>query len=173
MYSLKYEMMIQVLQQLSYSGELQANIPSQAALREGGLVVLLVQKGKVTSCLIFDKNGHKLHDDAQAQRRLLKLGIVDWHLVSSTRSQTASPVPLSTAPEAIPAQREQDLIPQRLPGYQTQMPTWSILERSVFSLADGTRTIEQIATLLSRPIQTIVEVIYKLAKSGAITWHRH
>ena len=173
MYSLRYEMMIQVLQQLAYSGELQAKIPSQAALGEGGLVVLLVEKGKVISCLIFDKNGHKLYDDARAQRRLLKLGILDWHLVSSTESRTTSPVPLSTAPEAIAARRVRDLIPQRLPGYQTQMSTWSILERSVFSLADGTRTIEQIAMLLSRPIQTIVEVIYKLAKSGVITWHRH
>jgi hypothetical protein len=169
MYSLKYEMMIQVLQMLAYSGELQANIPSQAVLREGGRVVLLVKKVKVISCLIFDKNGHKLYDDAQAQRQLLKFGIVDWQLVSSAESQTAS----SVLPEAIPAQRERDFIPQRLPGYQTQMPTWSILERSVFSLADGTRTIEQIAMLLSRPIQTIVEVIYKLAKSGVITWHRY
>ncbi len=97
MYSLKYEMMIQVLQQLAYTGELQANIPSQAALREGGRVVLLVQKGKIISCPIFDKNGHKLYDDVQAQRRLLKLGIVDWHLVSSTSvGAWACPRPGST-----------------------------------------------------------------------------
>ncbi len=155
MYSLKHEMMIQVLQMLAYSGELQAHIPSQAALREGGRIVLLVQKGNVISCLIFHQNGHRLYSDAQTQLLLPKLGIVDWHLVSSAEPQTASSVPLPTAPEAISVQREPDLIPQRLPGSQTQMPTWSILERSVFSLVDGTRTIEQIAILLLRPIQTI------------------
>ena len=173
MYSLKYEMMTQVLQQLAYSGELRASIPSQTALREGGQVVLLAQKGQVISCMLFNKNGRMLCYGVQAQHLLIRLGIVDWQLVSSTESQTASPVPLPSVPGAISVQRERDLVPQRLLDSQAQMPTWSTLERSVFALADGTRTVEQIAILLSRPIQTIVQVISKLDKSGVITWHRY
>jgi hypothetical protein len=171
MYSLKYEMMVEILQHLGYSGEIRSNIPSQTALKEGGQGVLFVQKGSVVSCLIFGKDGRRLYHDAQAQHLLHSIGIVDWQLVPPTEAQTISPVPPPpTTLEAI----EQDLIPQqRLPDSQALMPTWSILERSVFSLADGTRTIEQIAMLLSRPTRTIVQVIYKLDESGVITWRRY
>jgi len=173
MYSLTYETLIQILLHLAYSGELRAKIPAQALLKGGGEAVLLVQKGKIISCSVFHRNGNRWYGDVQAQRLLLRLGVVNWQVASSTGSQTTTLVSLPTVPGTTSARRAQDLIPQNLPGFQTQMSTWSILERSVFSLADGTRTIEQIATLLSRPIETIIQVIYKLDKSGTITWHQN
>ncbi len=171
MYSLEYEMLVQVLRQLGSSGEFHADIPSQAALREGGYVILRVQSGNVISCFIVNKKGQKLYHDVEVQRLLPKLGILDWQLVSSTPPKTASPNPPLAAPGAKPVERNEDPIPQRRMVSPAQMYAWSTLERSVYSLADGTRTIEQIAKLLSRPIQTIEQVIHKLDVSGVIEWH--
>jgi hypothetical protein len=179
MYSLEYEMLLQVLRQLGSSGEFHAEIPSQAALREGGYVVLRVQSGNVISCFIVNKKGQKPYHDVEAQRLLPKLGILDWQLVSATEGRhkaqplhDASPVPPLAVPSVKPVERNENFIPQRRMVSPAQTRTWSTLERSVYSLADGTRTIEQMAKLLSRPVQTIEQVIHHFDVSGIIEWHR-
>jgi hypothetical protein len=168
MYSLEYRMLVQVLRQLRYSGEFHADVPPQAALREGGQVVLHVQNGNVISCLILNRYGQKLYHDAETQRLLPALGILDWKLASSTSSRTANPVTPPAVPVAKPEQRNRQFIPRRLLVPEAQMRTWSTLERSVYFLADGTHSIEQIAMLLSRPPATIEQVIRNFQASGVI-----
>ena len=175
MYSLSYEMMIQVLRQLGSSGEFHADIPSQAALREGGRVVLQVQSGNVVFCFIFNKSGKKLYHDGDAQRLLLRLGILDWKL-----APPAHTMPLRDANLGLPVveekksveKRHRDLIPKRRRVPEATMRTWPTLERSVYSLADGTRTIEQIAKLLSRPVEAVEQVVHTFEVSGVIELHR-
>jgi hypothetical protein len=172
MYSLEYKMMLQALRQLGSSGEFHADIPPQAALREGGYIILHVQNGNVVSCFILNKKGQKLYHNAEAQRLLPKLGILDWQLVSSTPPKPASPNPPIAVPDVKPVHGDEDFIPQRRMVSPAQMRTWSTLERSVYSLADGTRTIEQIAKLLSRPKEIIGQVIHNFEISRVIEWHR-
>src|SRR5215469_12837748 len=83
MYSLAYGMMVQVLRQLKYSGEFEANVASHAALKEGGRVILVVQNGNVISCFISDKYGQKLYHDAEAHRLLSTFGVLDWKRAST------------------------------------------------------------------------------------------
>lgn len=169
MYSLEYGTMTQVLRQLGFSGEFHAKVSSQPALREGGEVVLLVQNGNVISCFIFNKKGQKLYHDVEAQRLLPKLGILDWQLTSSSFSPTANSVPPPAALPVNPTPSQKiGPIPQRRSVPEAQMRTWSMLERSVYSLVDGKHSIEQIATLLSRPISTIEQIIHKFEVSGVI-----
>lgn len=172
MYSLEYKMILQVLRQLGSSGEFHADISPQAALRDGGYVALRVQNGNVISCFIFNRNGQKLYHDAEAQFLLPKFGALDWQFVSSTPPKPASPNPPLVLPGVKPVQRDEDFIPQRHTVSPNQMRTWSTLERSVYSLADGTRTVEQIATLLSRPNQIIEQIIHNFELSGVIEWRR-
>lgn len=171
MYSLEYKMLLQVLHQLGASGEFQADIPPQAMLRDGGYVVLHVQNGDVVSCFISNKNGKKWYYDAEVQYLLLKFGILDWQLVSSASPETATSISSPAVSEAKPVERNENFVPQRCMVSPTRMHDWSILERSVYSLADGTRTIEQMAKLLSRPNQTIEQVIHDFEISGVIEWH--
>lgn len=174
MYSLSYEMMTQVLRQLGSSGEFHAGIPSQGALREGGYAVLQVQSGNVVFCFIYSKNGKKLCHNGEAQRLLLRLGILDWKLVSPTQDmplRDTSPVP-PVVPGAKSVGRYRDLIPQRRMVPKAMTSTWPPLERSVYSLADGTRTVEQIAKLLSRPIEAVEQVVHTFEVTGVIEWHR-
>jgi len=172
MYSLEYKMMLQVLRQLGSSGEFHADIPPQVALREGGYVVLRLQSGNVISCFIFNKNGKKLYHGAEAQRLLPKLGILDWQVASTTSLKSASLSAPLVVSEVRPVLRDEDFIPQRRMVSPAQMQSWSTLERSVYSLADGTRTIEQIAKLLSRPKETIGQIIHNFEVSRVIEWHR-
>jgi len=161
MYSLKYEMMLQVLHQLGSSGEFRADIPSQAALKEGGVVILRVLGGKVISCIIANKHGQKLYHDADAERLLPRFGILDWQLISPA------------VPEMKPVEKKEDLIPMRhIVVPPAEIHSWAPLQRSVYLLADGTRTVEQIAKLLSRPVQTIEQILHYFETSGIIRWYR-
>ena len=176
MYSLEYGMMVQTLRQLGFSGEFQADLPSQPVLRGGGRVVLLVRNGQVLSCFILDKNGQKIYHDAEAHKLLPRFGIVDWQLVPSTSGR---PVHASFPPFAPPGrppvappppvwERTRSFFPQRLTVSEAQWRSWSTLERAVYSLADGTHTIEQIAMLLSRSVSTIEQVLRNFESSGII-----
>ena len=168
MYSLDYNMVIQVLQQFRYSGEVHADIPLQAKLREEGRVILMVYNGIVRSCFILDRNGRKLYHDAEAQRVLLKLGVLEWKLVPFTSSPPTEP---AHPPPIAPPRNSSSgthFYPRRLAVSQAQMRTWSVLQRSVYLLSDGTRNQEQISTLLSRPLTLIEQAIFQLQQLGAI-----
>jgi hypothetical protein len=184
MYSLVYGMMVQVLRQLGYSGEFQADVAPQAVLKEGGRVVLTVYNGSVVSCFIFNKYGQKMYAGTEAQRMLPTFGVLDWKLVptSSGSTKTANPitppvVPVvnkTTDPMTPPVASHQvegagRSIPHRLRVSEAQIHGWSALERSVYFLADGVRSTEQIATLLSRPPSLVEQIINNLETSGAIT----
>lgn len=168
MYSLDYNMVIQVLQQFRYSGEVHADVPLQAKLREEGQAILMVYNGTVRSCFILDRNGRKLYHDAEAQRLLLKLGVLEWKLVpfaSSPSTEPAHPPPIASPRNS---NSSAHLYPRRLAVSQAQIRTWSVLQRSVYLLSDGTRNQEQIATLLSRPFALIEQTIFQLQQLGAI-----
>jgi hypothetical protein len=153
--------MVQVMAQLGSSGEFHADVPSQAALRGDCRAILIVQKGRVVSCFILNKYGQKLYHGVEAAHLLSSCGVLDWRIASSNSAET-------TAPTAKSPENNRRLFPYRLAVPVLQMRTWSPLERSVYLLSDGTRSIEQIATLLSRPLSKIEMVIYKLESSGAI-----
>jgi hypothetical protein len=173
MYSLEYERMVQVLRQLRSSGEFHADIPSRPPLRQGGRIILLVQKGNVVSCFILDKNGQKLYHDAEAQRLLPMFGVLDWKLINSAPTKTtASATSSSSIPAMYPTENLAGFIPRRLGISPGQAYAWSALERSVYSLVDGTRSIEQIALILRRPTTTIEQVIRGFEASRVITLSR-
>ncbi len=168
MYSLDYDMVVQVLHQFQYSGEVHADVLPQARLREGGRVVLIVSNGIVGSCFILDRNGQKLYHNAEAQRHLPKFGVLQWKLIPFT-----SPLPTKSAHAAPIAQpidtsRDVHISPRRLAVPQAQMRAWTVLQRSVYLLCDGTRTQEQIAVLLSRPLSLIEQTISELQRLGVI-----
>ena len=168
MYSLGYDMVVQVLQQFRYSGEVHANVPLQARLREEGRVILMVYDGVVRSCFILSRKGQKLYHDAEAQRFLSKVGVLEWELVPFTSpppAETAHPPPIAQAKNPSSGVH---LCPRRLTISQTQMRTWSVLQRSVYLLSDGVRDQAQIATLLSRPLNIIEQTISQLRQLGAI-----
>jgi hypothetical protein len=169
-YSLDYDMVVEVLQQFHYSGEVHADVLPQAKLREGGRVVLFVSNGIVGSCFILDRSGRKQYHDAEAQRLLPKLGVLQWNLVSFASPQQPMKPAYSPpiAPQPINTSSGAYFCPRRLEVPQAQVHVRSVLQRSVYLLSDGTRTPEQIAVLLSRPLKVIEQTISELQRLGVI-----
>lgn len=166
MYSLSYEMIVQVLRQFGYSGEVHAEIPIDSAHKRSGYVVLVVQNGEIKKCVISQQNGQKLLEGEQAFRMLSRLGVLDWKLIyAPTPGMAQSPSPSFAAG---PGARSGSFCPRHLPLSPFQMQSWPMLYRSVYALADGTRSVEHIAMLLSHPIPKIEQVIRNLQDIGGI-----
>jgi len=159
-------MVVRVLQQLRSSGEFQATVPPHAKLKNGGEAILQVKNGAVTSCLILNKDGQKAYHDDDAQRVLLTFGVLDWQLVTAMPSRPAGA--LSTTARNVLAERSQRRIPQRLKVSEEQYRNWPALERSVYFLADGAHSIEQIAQILSRPEAAIEQIVHNFEAHGVI-----
>lgn len=168
MYSLEYGMLVQVLRQLRYSGEFYADVSPRASLRTGGHVRLFVQNGTVVSCVISDKQERKLYHDADAYRLLPALGILDWKLAPSPAAPVANPVTPPPVVQERPVERVVSSYPRRYIIPEALMRTWSPAERSVYFLADGAHSIDQIARLLSRPPDAIEQILHHLEIAGAI-----
>jgi hypothetical protein len=159
-------MMVQTLQQFGYSGEAHADVSSQIVLRGGGRVILIVLNGTVTSCLILNKKGQKLYHDAKAQSISSRLGELEWKLISSAPTKTS----MTVGPPQITQLTDMtsSCCPRRIAVPQAQMSSWPVSQRSAYLLADGTRSIEQIARLLSRPSSVIEQTVHTLQALGAI-----
>jgi len=162
-------MMTQVLQQFRSTGEFRAYISPQPALKEGGQAVLMVQDGIIASCFILNRAEQKIYHDREANRLLSRLGVLDWKLTPST--PTASKAVKDSIPASVPvvgSTSRRAFYPRHRPVSAAQMRTWTMLHRSVYGLADGTRSSEQIAALLSRPPLTIEQVLHDLQAVHAI-----
>lgn len=170
MYNLTYEMMVQALRQFAYTGEAHAEIAARSALKGGGRAVLAVQNGNLTGCFIFNKGKQKLYDGIEAQQMLTQLNVLDWNLVSPSSSPagTRSYQPGTPSQAAKEPDRRTSFCPRRLILSQSQTRTWPPLHRSVYFLADGMHTIEQIATLMSCSQQAVEQAIRDLQIIGGI-----
>jgi hypothetical protein len=167
MYSLSYEMIVQVLRQFGYSGEVHAEISIGSALKKSGHVVLVAQYGEIRKCIILQQDGQRLAEDEQAYAMLSRLGVLDWQLVpASPPGMAQSPSPSFTGG---PGARSGSFCPRRLPLSPSQMQSWPMLYRSVYALADGTRSIEHIAMLLSHPLLRIEQIVRNLQDIGGIS----
>ena len=78
---------------------------------------------------------------------------------------TNQPPPYQNRP---PGHIARSKCPRRRSVTQDQMYTWSILQRSVYMLCDGMHNYEQIAALLSRPLQIIERALDDLRQCRAI-----
>jgi hypothetical protein len=173
MYSLTYDMIVQVLQQFNYSGEVHADIFPCANMRKGGRVILAVRSGSVVSCVIFSENGQKFYHDTEAYNFIVRLGVLDWKLVfaaspPSTAFLRSSSIDTPPSMETPVHSTRDGHFPRRRVVSPTQMRAWSMLYRSVYSLCDGTHSNELIATLLSRPPHSVEKVIRDLIDANAI-----
>ena len=160
--------MTEVLQQFRPTGEFRAHISPQPALKEGGQAVLIVHNGTITSCFILDKAGRKIYHDEETGRLLSRLGVLDWQLAPSTSTASEPMKGAGSPPVAARPVGTKIFYPRHLPVPLSQMRTWTMLQRSVYGLADGTRSSEQIAALLSRPPHIIEQVLRELQAFRAI-----
>lgn len=163
MYTLDIETMRQMMQKYKKTGYLQADLPSGVrGLRDACRVEITLKAGEMVSCSITSSRGPLLTGD-KAYQELTRQGRIRWTFVSS------SPLATQTGPAVRALEKNMILRPRRVVAVeQLQMRTWSPMHKLVYGLADGTRSVAEIAEQLSATPRTIEEVLYSLQSIGVI-----
>src|SRR5690348_5864879 len=135
--------MRQMMQKYKKTGYLQADLPSGVrGLRDSCRVEITLKAGEMVSCSISSSRGILLTGD-KAYQELTRQGRIHWTFVSS------SPLVTQTSPVRA-LEKNMTLHPRRVVVVeQLQMRTWSPMHKLVYGLADGTRSVAEIAEQLS------------------------
>lgn len=163
MYTLDLVTIMQIMQAHRKTGRLQADLPAGIPkLREPCRVEIALEAGNISSCAIISKRGSLLTRD-EAYQKMVHLGRIRWTFVP----QNSSVQPLESA-NRVPGKAVVSR-PYRVGLIeQEQMRSWRLMHKMVYGLADGTRTIEEIAGLLSATPETIEGVLHDLQSMRVI-----
>ena len=125
---------------------------------------LFFVEGKVITCHVSSRvDGHLLLMDQQALRWLASLQHFTWRLEPFTPPQAPAPIFSSTQAPLV------QQVPRRImQAEQGVMNAWSRKQRQIFGLVDGSRTVEQIATILHQPPPVVAEILNDLQAMGVI-----
>lgn len=157
MYTLDIETMRQVMQAHKKTGRLQTDLPSGvSSLREPCHVEIALEAGEIVSSSIVGRSGSLLTGD-RAYQELIHLGRLRWTFVPQSPTVTQpEPAPRALAKYVIPRPRRIVVVEQR------EMRPWQRMHKLVYGLSDGTRSVAEIAKLLSTTPETIEEVLSDL-----------
>jgi hypothetical protein len=162
-YTLDIETMRQIMLAHKKTGHLYADLPSGvSSLHEPCHVEIVLEAGNIVSCSIASDRGFLLTGD-KAYQVLTRLGRLRWIFVTR-----APPV---TRPGLATRSLEKNVIsrPRRIvAAEQWQMHLWQRMHRLVYGLADGTKSVAEIAVLLSTNTEIIEEILRDLRSIGAI-----
>lgn len=175
MYTKDFASLLELLSVSGQSGMLIVEQPEYEGIPWQAQLTLV--EGKVTSCLLCNKvAGRVLLRDAEVTRWLSAQGKLYWRLeeIAQNQAEQLSQATVSPSTDTVfPAQPAPRFItaPYRTPrGMQVAMDrSWSREHRLVFALVDGRRTIAEIAALLHKPPEQVVQVLNDLRAGGLIT----
>nr|BBH94735.1 hypothetical protein KTA_29340 [Thermogemmatispora argillosa] len=166
MYRLDFETMKQVMREHRKTGLLYADLPAGVpGMPEPCRVEIILRAGNIVSCFFVGRSGRRLKEE-DASPKLARLGKLDWTFVP----QEDVPIePRSTPGQTRNTTTGSSAFPQRLLHLeQWQMVGWSRMHRMVFALADGTRSVEKIAEILSTSPEAVRAVLRDLQAIGVI-----
>lgn len=183
MYSLDIETLIGVLQNRQIYGFLKADISSGQVSGVGrGSVVVVLKEGKIDSVSIYDGNGRLLFQGRDALGRLRRV-VFTWQLeetppaqssraitttnpslpgipypVEQSPSLTRSDIPVAASRSGMPvsAMSMGSLVPIRYQQLSSDnLQYLSRNARGIYTLTNGTNTIQRISALLSLPLESV------------------
>jgi hypothetical protein len=174
-YPLDLTTILYLLEQQQQGGLLQATLAAVPGAGEPCLAQLTLVSGKVTACFVETRSGRLVAEGRRALTLLGQLGTIDW--VWQPENEISAPRPRQAVPPggadpwtdlaAVPRQRE----PVRMDVLQT----CSRLQRRVLGLADGRRSVSEIAAILAVPpdqMFRLQEVLRELQALGLLTLTR-
>jgi hypothetical protein len=169
MYMLDFETMQQVMQAHQMTGSLTAEAATGViGFHEPCRIGISIKEGMMISAAIIGHNSGRSLTGKDVLNALSRLGRVRWDFVAQP-TKTTQPLP----PEAfVPV--EKIFIPQRIVMLdQRQMQSWPRLHRVIFSMADGSKSTQKIAFLLSASQPTVDKVLSELQSIGIISITPH
>ena len=161
MYSSNLNEILHILNGMQHHWVVRLEVPAteEADVGTPWQAELFFVEGKVITCHVSSRvDGRLLFMDQEALRWLARLQHFAWKLEPFTSSQASAPVVSDS--QAAPLLQQ---VPRRiLQAEQGVMNAWSRKQRQVFALVDGSRTIEQIATILHQPSGVVEEILNDL-----------
>ena len=172
MFSVDYTTLEQIIRQFMHTGIFRAHIVKSRLLPTEGHVELHAKEGVVIACRFVAKQGEVYVWD-RWDVRLAKFGVLNWEqMLDSTMRLKSIPATetFPRLPSSILPVDNRSLIPHQaiiLNANQTlQIPT---LYRRVYLLVDGKRQFSDIALMLHKSEQEVIQVIYVLIQRGLVT----
>ncbi len=156
-YTLDLETMRQMMQKYKKTGHLHADLPSGVpSLREPCHVEIALNGGNIVSCSITSRHGILITGD-KAYRELTRLERIKW-----TFAPPSPPAKqLSIAMDALG--NNVIVRPYHLVAVETQqMRSWPQMHKLVYGCIDGTRSVVEIAELLSTTPKNVEDVLRDL-----------
>lgn len=162
MYNLDFETIKQVMWEHQTTGHLYAEVPAgYVGLQEPSRIEIRLSAGAVVSCFIVGRSGQRL-TEKESVKRIARLGRLRWEFTPQEEVSTA----LTTFPDALPVI---PVFPRRTVYLeQWQMQSWPRLHRTVFALADGTRSAAKIAAVLSVEPEMVERTLYDLQSMNVV-----
>jgi hypothetical protein len=156
-YNLDVETMRKIMRTHKKTGYLRADLLSGIpSLRQPCQVEIVLKAGDIVSCSIISNRRQLLTGD-KAYQELTRLGQLDWNFVPQL------PPAVSSEPAALPAEKKIIAYPRRIAIVdQWQMRSWHLMHKQVYGLADGKRSVAEIADLLSTTPETIEAILRDL-----------
>lgn len=188
-YTIDLDTILQILQSFHRSGTLQGDLPARKLNNKvPWQAQLRLLEGEVTACSILDERGAVVQSGGVAFKSLQKVGKINWTMIQESEqtshqpairfdrvtghlpSNPQLPVPFQTEPHLSTGpygQAPRPLVARRLMHVtveQMNQEGWPRNYRQVYAMADGTRTIEKIATLLALHPQEVASILYDLQR---------
>ena len=173
-YPLDLTTLLHILSRQKQTGKLFAEVRIPGS-RKLGCAYLSLYNGNadISSCIIVvDENS--VLTDREAFEYLKKLGTLEWVYTAQNISKPLPPA--SSSP--VPASSSQDnafsttSFPVRVRVVTVEeFITWGSMHRlyrSVYNMADGRRTIEDIAAVLGKSVEAVGEILFFLLKHGVV-----
>ena len=169
MFSVDYPTLEQIVRQFMHTGIFRAQVAKSRLIPEDGYIDLQAKEGVVIACRFVTRQGETRVWERWGTE-LAKLGVLNWEQMPDTAMQsrlTARPKPLPQQPVE-PANNRPSLPYHAiiLNAYQTQQ--LPMLYRQLYYLIDGKRQVSDIALILHKSEQEVVQAKKALIRKGII-----
>jgi hypothetical protein len=134
-YSLDLATLLLMLQELSYTGQLEAHLSVHTQMLHGGKVILTIVQGRPTACIILNTHGHAIVKGEQAMQVAKSMGALEWHLAHTTNATTE--IPAWSAPQYPQSSdttrfHQTQTMPAQLPVPRQSSPTQTRSDQSLW-----------------------------------------
>lgn len=170
MYTLDFETMKQVMQEHQMTGSLTAEVSTGViGMHEPCRIEISIKEGVIISAAIIGNTSGRNLTGKDVMKALSRLGRLRWDFVAQ-QAKTTQPLPPIVQIQPV----EKVFVPQRTVMLdQRQMQSWPRIHRVVFAMADGTKSTQKIASLLSTAQPVVDKVLSELQAIGVITITQH
>ncbi len=162
MFSVDYTTLEQIIRQFMHTGIFRAHVLKSPLLPDEGYIELQAKEGSVIACRFVTRPG-EIYGWDRWDVQLAKIGVLNWELIPDRAMHSRQLTPFGPFSRelqgALPVNNRSSIPYQILILDVNQTRNLPALYRRVYFLIDGKRPFEDIALILHKSEQEILQVI--------------